>query len=331
MSPLHRRISRLRWFLAAHRALSAGARALLAVSLLLCAVALALKTASDAPPAWLVAAALALPILVALPTLRKFTLARAAVELDRTLRLDERLSTSLEARGAFADAQRRDAERELERADVASVKRLRLPREIYFSGACALVLIATLIAPMPAESGSVPEADPADRAALTRAAEAIRNVDDRGSADVRKIRQDLAKRIAETLADPLLKEKLLSEISRDSARAREELEGGGLSAAERAAWKELLEALEAAGGAVSTRVRAQAARRLMGPDEATLRKLDRAARGEVPPIVPLSNVGGEEIPRGMPVAVYSEKVRTLLADPPWDGRYSNVVSGFYGQ
>lgn len=336
MSPLRRTIERLRWFFLANHALSVFSRALLYSLLALCLVAIGYKIALGDTPEWALALGLLIPILLALPGLRRYSAHAVAAELDRTLRLDERLATALQVRGPFSDAQTRDAERELEKSDLSRVRRLHLPKELYFAGACAVVLAATLFAPMPVQSSPISDADPKDQAALTSAELKIRSVNDHGLGHIRELKQEILKQIRRAKENPENKTDVLKTMTHAANEIRRKLLTSSLSRQEAEVWKDLLEALESAGGVVSARVKGKAAERLFQPSPITSDKIAKAAGvapssgGSSPTAPGPLNLGGEEIPQGMTVAAYAEKIRQIYQDPHWDQKYLPIVKEFYG-
>lgn len=335
MSPLPRAIRQLRLFLMANHALSAFSRALLYSLLALCASAIGFKITLGEIPVWGVTLGLFLPVLFALPSLLRFPLESAAAHLDRTLRLDERLSTSLNVQGPFAEAQRRDAERELEKTDLSSVRRLHWPKELYFAGACSLVLGATLVAPMPVESQGLREVDPKDEAALAKAEVQVRSVNDEGLGSVRELKDRILKEIRRAKDKPERKEDALEAVNQAVGLAREKLMSSTLSDKERKAWEDLQQALDSAGGALSARVRGKPAERLFRPSPTTVDKISKAAgdttHAGASENAPVSfHISGDEIPPGMTVNVYQEKIRRIYDDDRWDHKYAPIVEEFFG-
>ncbi len=338
MTPLVGLLRQLRWFLMANHALAVFSRALLVSLLIVCAAALGFKITLGEIPAWFLALGVAIPLLIALLSLSRFTLPYAAARLDRLLRLDERLTTSLEVFdrvSPLAQAQIRDAERELNNSDLARVRRIHAPKELYFAGACALVLAATLFAPMPVESQPGADVDPRDQAALARAETGVRGVNDEGLIDIRRLKQEILAEIQKAKRDSDRLKDVVEKMKEAVDQARENLGRGGLSDKEKKAWEELQDAIDSAGGAVSARIPGKAAERLFHPSKTTIEKILKAS-GEAAPAgragdAPAAfHAVADEIPKGMTLEAYAEQVRKVYQSARWDPAYAPVVDEFFG-
>jgi ElaB/YqjD/DUF883 family membrane-anchored ribosome-binding protein len=181
---------------------------------------------------------------------------------------------------------------------------------------------------MPVESQPITELDPKDQAALSSAESRVRSVNDDGLSGAREIKARIMEALRQARKNPETKEEVLERIQEALDRVRDKLASGALTEQERRVWEELQEALDGAGGTLSTRVRGKAAERFYRPSPATLDKIYKAGRPDEPKTgfhaVP------EEIPKGMTVDVYQDKVRSVYQDSRWDRKYASIVEEFYG-
>lgn len=160
---LRMRLDGLRAAVRLSRATSRALRWTLAALLLVCAAFVARKFLDLAVPDAAVAALLALPMVPFLLEIRRrFTLADCAALVDRRFRLEERVSTAVEASGDFEPALTADAMKAIRGVDLASLRRVRWPRETPFLAIAGIVALALWAVPAPerAEGG-----DPALRSA----------------------------------------------------------------------------------------------------------------------------------------------------------------------
>jgi hypothetical protein len=287
------------------RAASAAARWAFYASVLACVYLAASKILGLTVPRALAATVLAaIPLgMAAREWARSFSVRDCAVFLDRSLGLEERLSTAVECSGALDGAQGADAARALDRA---AIPPMRLPREARFLAGSALLLGALLVVPAPERSGAA--GNPALEEAAKAGAERIEVLagDDPG-----------LRRAAELLREGRLEEALalLQEM-----KARLEMSalepGGGGPAAERL---QAGVASEAAGLAAQL---AAAGRTVHAPPPAAAdRKLERQ-RG-----VPLP--AGESDPAPLAAAEPEAVLRSLAARPDWNPRYDDVIRRYF--
>jgi predicted metal-dependent hydrolase len=287
------------------RAASAAARWAFYASILACAYLAASKVLGLTVPRALAATVLAaVPLVMAAREwARSFSVRDCAIYLDRSLGLEERLSTAVECSGALGGVQGSDAARALDRA---AIPPLRLPREARFLAGSALLLGALLAVPAPERSGA--SGNPALEEASKAAAERLEAL----VADHPDLR-----RAAELLRQGRLEEAL--EILQ-GMKGRLELStldpGGAGAAAER-----LLAgvASEAAGLAAHL---AAAGRTVHAPPPAAAdRKLERQRA---------SRPAGEEPPGPAPAAAAPEAALAALRErSDWSPRYDEAIRRYF--
>lgn len=135
------------------RAASAAVRWAFYASVLACVYLAASKVLGLTVPRALAATVLAaVPLgMAAREWARPFSVRDCAIYLDRSLGLEERLSTAVECSGALGGAQGIDAARALDRA---AIPPLEWPREARFLAGSALILGALLVVPAPERAGA---------------------------------------------------------------------------------------------------------------------------------------------------------------------------------
>jgi hypothetical protein len=163
----------------------------------------------------------------------------------------------------------------------------------------------------------------------------VRGAKDEGLGSVREIKEKILEELRRARENPALTPAAMEEIQKAVDQARRKLLDGGLGDSERRAWEDLQQALDGAGGAIASRIQGKAAEHLFRPSQATAEKIAKAA-GQAPrtgasdPAPFALHVDGKEIPEGMTVGAYADKVRRLYEDSGWNRDYAPIVYEFYG-
>jgi hypothetical protein len=221
--------------------------------------------------------------------LRRFTRRDCAIQLDRQLRLEERLSTALEGAGPMKDVQAADAAAALARAAIPA---WRAPREAKMLAGSLLVVIALSVAPGLETRGN----------AATERLEAVLL---ENAAALEKLSPEF-REVAEALRDGRAEEALARIEGLRAALAEKVAAGGGEA-------RRLEEALGAAADGVGAGL-AAAGRTVHAPAPAVAdAKLRRWMEG------PATNAGG--LPPSLRAAV--------LDRHDWDPRYDDVVLRYF--
>jgi hypothetical protein len=302
VNPLDRKLQALRRRLRLGRAAEAAARGAFYASLAACALLAVSRIAGLAVPgavAWggIAAVSLALALREAG---RSFTRRDCAIQLDRMLGLDERLSTAVDVPpGPMREALWADASAALARA---ALPPRRLPREARLLGGSALLIGAILLIRTPASAGG--SEDPALEA-VTQGLQIKLEELGADRIEFREIRKDLQDRRLEDAAGRLraLADKL----------EQERLQGGGGAQADRDR-----EAATAGAAALSAELARLGRPIHAAPPSVVALKVERQRLGAAPP-TPFS--ADEQTVRA---------VATLLERADWAPRYDAVIRRYYG-
>jgi hypothetical protein len=302
VTPFLRRLASLRLRLLAGRSAQAGARAAFTVSLVACVLLAGSRILGLEVPAGVAWGAIAAGgLLGALRTAaRGFTLRDCAIELDRQLGLEERLSTALDApAGPMRDAQSADAARAL--AGVVLPAR-RIPREAKLLAGSGLLVSALLVLHSPARAGGTE--DPALASLEEQAVAALEAVES-GRVEFREIKDLVRKGRLEEAAAKLqdLRDRLDQELLKTGG-------GKGLEREEEAATAGA-DALSAALARLGTPVRSTL-------PAAVALKVERQERS-------LSTVPG--LPSDEATVRF---VSSVLTRADWPARYDPVIRRYYG-
>ncbi len=135
----------------------------------------------------------ALPIAVAVrEAVRPTTLRECAIWVDRELRLEERVSTALEADGPLGGALVADARRHFDRKDARSLGRIRWPRETPFLAIAAIVALALWAIPAPDRARPAhPELQATGRDQRMRILEVAKTAERSESPEIREMAREL--------------------------------------------------------------------------------------------------------------------------------------------
>jgi hypothetical protein len=314
--------------LRANMALETFARAILVCLLCECGMAIGFKLTFGEMPEILIVLGFALPVAIAIVSTGRITLLRAAASADRDLRLDERLSTSLETMqqsSPVSQAQLRDAERALRRADLNVVRRLKQPRELYFACATGLVFAAILLAPDPVKSQGPPPMDPAQRADLKKLEMAVASLETEPSPLLRRTQEKIREQIETAKRNPEATEELIRTLREKLDALQKKLQNPNLDPAERRAIERAIGSLEGAGSGLASRVRGPAAELFFKPRMATEIKMEARTEPDLRP-----HVQEDELPKGVGPSQYAARIQKVMGERAWPPRYDPIVSRFFG-
>lgn len=302
MTEFSRRLSAFRRRILLGRSAEAGARAAFYASLAACAVlAVTRILGADLPASAAWGGIAAAGLLGALwAAVRPFSLRDCAIHLDRLLKLEERLSTAVDAPpGPMRGAQSEDAARAL--VGVVFPSR-RLPREAKLLAGSGLLVAALLVLHSPARAGGMD--DPALASLQEEAATALEAVES-DRIEFREVKDLIRKGRLEEAARRLqaLQERLDQELLRD---------GGG-----KAVGRDQ-EAAAAGAAALS----------------AALARLGTPIQSALPASVALKLERqhlGDPAPSGLPQDPETRKqVATVLERADWPARYDSVIRTYFG-
>jgi len=258
------------------------------------------------PYAFLAAALAAAPVAMALREgVRSFSIRDCAIHLDRLLRLEERLSTALEAAGPMRSMVRSDAAAAFGRT---SMPARRYPREATLLVGTLVLAAALAVIPSPERSGAR-----GDRALEEVSAEQAAKLESLSNVDVRfqELTQEAARALRENRPEQGLA--LLEDLRRKLAEHL--LEGSGSKAdAEQA----LLDQIASSSAAVSAEL-ARLGRVVHAPPPAVAQaKLERQKSGAADPVL------------AGPTAAAPSTGTPVVQEIPWSPRYDSVVRKYRG-
>lgn len=268
-----------------------------------CLALTASKFAGVALPYAPLAGALAVaPVAVAVREwVRSFSLRDCAIQLDRQLGLDERLSTAMEVSGALGPLLKADAAAALGRSTPPA---RRYPREASLLAGTLLLALALAVVPSPERSGAR-----SDRALEEVSAEQAASLEALARADVRF--QELTAEAARALREGR-PEQALALLEELRARLAGEILEGGASAAEA---QKQLDQVSASSAAITAEL-ARLGRVVHAPPPAVAQaKLER------------QKTGASSSPVAAPPAAGTGPV---AQDIPWNPRYDDVVRKYRG-
>lgn len=238
---------------------------------------------------------------------RSFSMRDCAIQLDRLMGLEERLSTAVECPSAMGGALQADAVRVLDRLDPPPI---RLPREARLLGGSVLLLAALVAVPPPERRGAA--VDPALREAARTLAETI---------DVLASEDPRLARAAELLRGGRLEE-ALNLLRAEQARIEREILEAGSGAGSKS--ERLRGAVAEAAAGLAARL-AAAGRVVHAPPPRTADlKLRRQASG------PATADPAEDIrlPAEDPDSILRSMV-DLAGRPEWGPRYERVIRRYF--
>ncbi|MBV8880778.1 MAG: hypothetical protein JO332_12480 [Planctomycetaceae bacterium] len=236
---------------------------------------------------------------------RRYSLRDCAIQLDRQLGLDERLSTAMEATGPLSPALKVDAAAAIGRSVVPA---RRYPREAALLGGTLLLAAALAVIPSPERSGAR-----GDRALEEVSAEQAATLESLAKVDARfeELATDAARALKEGQPEQALA--LLEELRRRLAEHL--LEGGG---AKVEAEQKILDQVAASSAAVSAEL-ARLGRVVHAPPPAVAQaKLERQKTAASAPA------------SSAPAAAVPAAAAPLAQEIPWDSRYDSVVRKYRG-
>jgi hypothetical protein len=301
MGPFHATLAAHRRRLRAARATDAAVRWAFYAVLAACVVLAVSKVAGLALPAPLAAVLAAVPLAMAARAwARSFSLHDCAVHLDRTLGLEERLATALEATGPMAAAQESDAAASLARAEIPPWE---LPREARLLAAAALVFAAIVVIPVLEVSGAGSDPALVEQAKLT-------------ADELEKIasKDPVLARAAKRLREGKIEEAAALLLERREELEKKWVESGGKDAEAR----ELARAAEAAAKGIGAQL-AATGRSVPAP-------LPVAAEGKLECQAVPAPAPAEEFDPA-PVA---QAIAARLRRQDWDRKYDDVVYRYFG-
>lgn len=301
------------------RALLVFGRAGLLIALVGCVLALSVRPS----PAWLGAALVAAAVASIADAVRRVSLRACAAMTDRTLSLEERLSTSLEARGPLAQVQAADALRALQ-ARLPEAVRVHPPREVFFAGVALLVALTLWAAPAPLESSASQQEVSVVRETFQKVSLAAEKLDDLKLAELKALVRKVAEK-NEVTRD------VLSDLQHAQAQVRSKLESA--TGEERRELEAIEQLLADAGysAARTLRERGELAVEMLAPLQparALPTDVDRdpTAQGgtQKPAALPLPEMASPDA-----AVSIRERLHRALERRGWPEAYDDIIRRFY--
>lgn len=300
------------------RALLVFGRVALLIALAGCVLALSARPS----PAWLGAALAVAAVVSAVEAVRHVSLRACAAMTDRSLSLEERLSTSLEARGPLAQVQAADALRALQ-ARLPEAVRIHPPREVFFAGVALLVALTLWAAPAPLEPSASQEISVV-RETFQKVSLAAEKLDGLKLAELKDLVRKLAEK-NEVTPD------LLCDLRRAQAEVRSKLDSA--TGEERRELEAIEQLLADAGysAARTLRERGELAVEMLAPSQPARARTtdvgrDPSAQGgtQQPAALPLPEVGSPDVARSI-----RERLHRALERRGWPEAYDAIIRRFY--